>query len=645
MGRPLVLSNGNLHVGINNFGLVHDFYYPRVGLENHAAGQSLRHKVGIWADDDLSWLDGGDWEFQFAPMTDSLIGRTVAHNHRLGVSLEFDDFVASDDNVFFRNVHVINHKDAQREIRIFMHQAFAIGDSRSNTDTAQYLPDSNAILHYRGNRAFMVSGITAENFIFDQHSIGLFGIEGREGTYRDADDGELSNGNVEHGRVDSTLRFVLHVDPHGSSRLHYWIACGRSTREAINLHGHVVNYGLTEYEQRTHAWWHEWMSPARQIAETLPKNYQSAFLTSILIVKSHIDNGGAVVASTDSTMLNQSRDAYAYCWPRDAALALWPLIRIGYHQEARRFFEFCKDALHPSGYLSHKYMADGSLGPSWHPYAHGDMVAPPIQEDETAITLFVFAQLYFMQPDRKLLDDHFESLIKPMADFMAGYINEKTHLPLPSYELWEEKFIVSTYSVAVTQASLYAAAELADIVGASNDAVSWRTRAEDMQKAASERLVDPATGALVKGLIPSQDGYTQDTTIDVSSLAGAFIYGLFSVNSDVLTNTMKYIEERIGSKDSPGLPRYENDVYYRQAGTTEPNYWFITSLWRAQYWIEAGNIIGAQNVIDWVLTHTTDSGILSEQLSPHTAEPLSVSPLNWSHAELLSTLMDLRSKE
>lgn len=58
--------------------------------------------------------------------------------------------------------------------------------------TAQYLPDSDAVLHYRGKRAFIISGLY-DGKPFDQHSIGLFGIEGHEGTYRDADDGELSN--------------------------------------------------------------------------------------------------------------------------------------------------------------------------------------------------------------------------------------------------------------------------------------------------------------------------------------------------------------------------------------------------------------------------------------------------------------------
>src|ERR1700757_1082432 len=158
MARPIVLSNGELHVGLNEHGFVHDFYFPYVGLSNHAAGEGTRHKVGVWVDGQISWLDKGEWTFKFRYPQHALIGHTIAKNDRLNVVLEIDDCVDAHMSAYMRNIHVINHADQDREIRLFMHQAFAIDDSRSNTDTAQYLPDSEAILHYRGKRAFIVSG-------------------------------------------------------------------------------------------------------------------------------------------------------------------------------------------------------------------------------------------------------------------------------------------------------------------------------------------------------------------------------------------------------------------------------------------------------------------------------------------------------
>ena len=47
MSRPIVLSNGEMNVGLNDYGMVHDFFYPYVGFENHNIGADTRHKIGV----------------------------------------------------------------------------------------------------------------------------------------------------------------------------------------------------------------------------------------------------------------------------------------------------------------------------------------------------------------------------------------------------------------------------------------------------------------------------------------------------------------------------------------------------------------------------------------------------------------------
>ena len=117
---------------------------------------------------------------------------------------------------------------------------------------------------------------------------------------------------------------------------------------------------------------------------------------------------------------------------------------MGYTEEPRKFFEFCLRGLHPAGYLNHKYMADGGLGSSWHSYVHDHgVVAPPIQEDETALVLFVFVQFYQLHPDPKLLHDFYSDMVVPMANFLSKYIDPRTGLPAQSYDLWEEKYQIS----------------------------------------------------------------------------------------------------------------------------------------------------------------------------------------------------------
>lgn len=650
MARPIVLSNGELHVGLNGFGTVHDFYYPYVGFENHSAGSNTRHKVGVWIDGEISWIDNpknpaNEWTFKFRYPYNALIGHTIAKNERLGILLEFDDFVDSKVSAFFRNIHVVNLRNEPREVRLFLHQAFVIGDSRSNTDTAQYLPDSNAILHYRGRRAFVVSGKYRDEF-FDQYTVGLFGIEGKEGTYWDAVDGELGMNNVEHGRVDSTIRFKINIAANSSERVHYWIAAGMSTREAIRIHRQICEDDAMGNMRRTADWWHEWLKPVHNLIDKVDPKHRICFAQSAMIIKSQIDKRGAVIASTDTSMLNYSRDAYSYCWPRDGAYALWPLIRMGYKEEAYRFFEFTKRCLHPDGYLMHKYRADGALGSSWHSYIHDGVITPPIQEDETALPLFIFAQYYHMNPDMRLIKEFYKDMIVPMANFLTEFVDSISGLPRATYDLWERIFSTTTYTTAVTYAALLAASDLASIANDQDNAVKWRSVANDIQEAAHKHLYNEKRKFFYRGINIVDGKIVKDEVIDMSSLYGAYTFGLFSADGDEIKSSIATVEDMFDVNNGAlGLPRYEDDDYRRASSGVTGNYWFITSLWLAQYYIDNDKTEKASEILDWAKSHALSTGVMSEQIDPVTHEIISPAPLTWTHAEYVATILDLIAKE
>lgn len=646
MARPIILSNGELHVGLNDFGMVHDFYYPYVGSENHTIGRDTRHRAGVWVDGAMHWLSDGDWEIHFSYPHAALIGHTVATHHASGVRLEFDDFVDSDMSAFMRNIHIINLREYEREIRFFAYQAFAIGDSRSNTDTVQYLPDSHAILHYRGRRSFVISAENDHGEPFDQYTVGLFGIEGREGSYRDADDGVLSGSNVEHGRVDSIIGFTLAVPAHDSRRVHYSISAGTSIRQALYVDKKIHDEGFIERMYATAQSWLAWLEPAYAAAEMLPREQRDQVIRSAMLLRAHIDQHGAVIASTDSAMLNYERDAYAYSWPRDAAYVMWPLIRLGFEDEPRKMFDFYRRVLHKDGYFAHKYRADGAIGSSWHPYLHtnGD-VAPPIQTDETALMLFVFVQFYHAHPSERLLREYYHDFVQPMANFLAEYIDHDTMLPRASYDLWEEKRLTTTYTVAVTYAALIAAAELADLMYDEESAVAWQSAAEDMQAHASAALFDTERGYLRKGYLLTDGELVHDSTLDLSSAFGAFMFGLFPTDSREISDTFAAVERVFQQATNIGLPRYENDNYRRIDARVQGNYWPVTSLWYAQYCLEQNDIDRAKEILDWVEQHSYESGIIAEQIFPDSGYSTSVAPLAWSHAEYIATILDVMQKQ
>lgn len=653
MARPIVLSNGKLHVGLNLYAQVHDFYFPYVGQENHAASKNLRHKVGVFVDGSISWTDNGNWQFTYAYHDGSLIGSIKAVNDSIGITLEFDDCVDAEHDVFMRNIHIINTRDNEREIKLFMHQVFFIGDAAGNGDTIQYLPESKSILTYRGQRSFVIGGNNAVGKPFDQHSVGLFGIEGHAGTYADAEDGMLANNSVEHGRVDSTIGFTQTVGPHSSGRVYYWVVAATNNRDAIDRHTEIQNNNMVINRiLTTSKWWHNWLSPARHFAQRLEPEFQKSFLQSVMLIKSHIDHHGSVIASTDTTMLHHSRDAYGYCWPRDGAFAIWPLVRIGYKDEPLKFFEFCRKALRTKGYLSHKYQPDGSLGASWHGYIHeGGVEAPPIQEDETAIVLFVFAQFYDVHKDNKLLRefllrDFYEAMIRPMADFLSSYIDDTTGLPRPSYDLWEERFNISTYTTATVYAALLSAATLAEAASDNESAVRWRACADDMQTNAQKHLYNAEKGVLYSGLKVKNNEIEKDQRIDSSAVFGAFMFGLYSFDSEEVRSSMSAMHQalKMPQPDILGIARYENDNYFLVSNDLPGNPWLITTLWLAQYYIETNSRDKGLELIRWTRDRMMNTGVLPEQINPYDGKYVSVAPLIWSQSEYVSTLLDLVSE-
>ena len=645
MSRPIVLANGEMHVGLNRYGQVHDFYFPYIGLENHAAASGLRHRIGVWVDGQFSWLDDDSWQFTYKYHDRALVSEVVARSDHLQLRLEFTDCVDSDQPAFVRNIHVINLSQDQREVRLYMHQVFVIANSRMS-DTAQYLPEDKAVMHYKGRRVFIVSGEHQDQTPFDDFSVGMFGIEGREGTFKDAEDGELQKNVVEHGRVDSVIGFNMTLKPLSSHRVFYWVAAGRSTREALAVHNRVKQDNVLHSIVSTAAHWREWLQPSEHILTKLPKEYGKLLQDSLMIIRAHIDKRGAVIASLDSTMLNYMKDSYSYSWPRDAVYVLWPLLRLGYTEEILNYLAFARRGQQEGGYLYHKYQADGALGSSWHPWLHPQNISgPSIQTDETAIVLYLAGQYYRMHGDSAFLTSQYTGFIEPMANFLT-YHTDKDGLPLPSYDLWEQKYLSTTYTAAITYASLLEAADMADAAHNADDGARWRAAAESM-KSAAHAYYNPDKKCFYKGFIDDQDKQRIfDDTIDVSSVFGAFMYGLFDIDSEEITNSLQTVRETLSNVTEPNaFIRYERDDYYRDGDESAPsNPWPVVSLWMAQIALEGGDTERAEATLKWVLEMTKNYSSIAEQVRPVNFEPASVEPLVWSHAELISTLLDMAQK-
>lgn len=646
MARSIVLGNGNIVVSLDAHAQVRDFYFPQVGWENHT-NVSFPHKIGIWLDGEIGWLDGPGWDFSINYAKGTMASDIKAENKSMEVELRFLDVVYNEKNIFIRKVAIRNLSKRNRSLKVFFNQQFQIyADSRGNT--AFYDPHRKAVVHYKGKRVFLVSGMS-EGRWFDDYSIGLVGIEGMEGTWKDAEDGVLSGNAVEHGSVDSTIGFSSELGGEDTRFVTYWVTAGKYLDIVHELHDYVLSKKPEHLLETTQDFWRAWAKKPEIDFIDLDERLIDLFSKSLLIIRTHVDNEGGIIASGDGEILQYGRDNYSYVWPRDASFVAMALDKTGYTEITRRFFEFSNEVLSKDGYYYHKYLPDRSLGSSWHPLVKDKKIIMPIQEDETALVLYALFKHYESAKDIEFIEGIYNSLIKKSADFLCGFRDKKIGLPLPSYDLWEQSFGIATFTVAATVAGLEAGAFFARLLGKEEDEKKYSVASKEIKELIFEYFYDKESGSFYK-LINIENGeIVRDKTVDMSSVFGIFKFGIVETSDERFKKAIKNVEETLLSKNElGGVVRYDGDGYCRAGKDSPSNPWFITTLWLAQYYISVAEKKSDMKKplawLNWTADRALHSGVLSEQISAVSGEQLSASPLAWSHAEYVLTVLEYLDK-
>ncbi len=642
MARAVTLGNGNMLVGLDYKGQVRDLYFPFVGESNHVSGASgsFVHRIGVYIDGTISWLDDEGWEVTVGSDAQTVVGSMHAVNTVLGITVTSSDVVHNEENIFLRSFTVGNEKEETREIKIFFSQQFRISESRRG-DTGFYDPRSGGIVHYKGHCTFLINAFYREKQ-FSDYNIGLFDIEGKEGTYHDAVDGILERNPIEHGSVDSVIGITCNLEEHAYAEIQYWICCGETIAQVHDLNQLVVNETPQALSVSTTKYWKAWIEKEDRDLSLLSAPLQTLFNRSLTTIRVHTDNRGGIIASSDTDMLHHGRDTYSYVWPRDASIIAHALDQTGYSDVAQRFYTFISERVERGGYLMHKYRTDGVLGSSWHPWMHNGVDQLPIQVDETALPIYMLWQHYEATHNLEFIESLYNPFIEKAADFLCEFVEAEFGLPKNSYDLWEEKYGMSTYSASSVYGALIAAAHFANMLGKDEPARTYSAVAQRMQSEILKHLYDTELGMFIKQIYASDVyDHVYDKTVDISSFFGPLYFGVIDCDDERITTAFRTVEERLRVRtESDGYIRYEGDNYYRQQET--PNPWVIATLWVAQYHIMKAKKIGdlqrAYELLEWTCEHATKSGVLAEQIHPNTGEHLSTSPLTWSHAEFVLTV-------
>jgi len=679
MPRDIPVGNGRLLITFDRQYQIRDIYYPHVGQENHAGAGPCR--FGIHTDvpgqhrSQVFWTQDDGWTIHQRYLRDTLTTSVSLDRPDAKISLYCNDVVDFHRPVYVRKVKIKNLASHERTVSLVHHQDFNMFGTKIG-DTAYYDPELRSIVHYRAKRYIMVTFFTSGEQRIDEYATGTSGFHGAEGTWRDAEDGKLGMNAIAQGAVDSTILHHVNVTGNGERTIYMAIIAGTSRDELLAMHKWLTKMTPQGVIDRTGAYWRLWVAGTNINFGNLPAKVVELFKRSLLVVRTQVDNDGAIIAANDSDIMQFSRDTYSYMWPRDGALVADSLDLAGFPDVARSFYSFCQRVITAEGFFYHKYNPDGSPASSWHPWVMKGHSALPIQEDETALVVWALWRHYFRYRDIEFIRPMWVDIVQKAADFMVRYRDPVTKLPLPSYDLWEERWGVHAFTVATVYGGLKAARNFAVCFGDREKAETYNKAAEEIKEAAAKYLFSEKLNRFVRRLVPKdiprppEDSHYEETVnlypdtdpdvtevYEVDEILDASIYAifkfhLFDADDPRVISTMREIEEKLWIKTRVGgVARYENDYYHRVSDNIKDipgNPWFICTLWLADYFItrakSTAELKMSLPIFEWTAGHALESGVLAEQVNPYTNEPMSVSPLTWSHATVVSTVIKYLEK-
>ena len=470
---------------------------------------------------------------------------------------------------------------------------------------------------------------------------------------------------IAQGAVDSTIAHHVKVPAEGEKTVYMVIIAGHSREELLELHKWMVKIGPQGVIDRTTSYWRLWVGGhEHQLRQPARRRSSTCSSASLLVVRTQIDNGGAIIAANDSDIMQFSRDTYSATCGRATARwsptrSTWPASPTspgGSTASARRSSPTTGTSTTSTTPTARPPRA-GTRGSS---RASGPC---PIQEDETALVVWALWRHYYRYRDIEYIRPLWVDLVQKAADFMVKYRDPRTGLPLPSYDLWEERWGVHAFTVATVYGGLKAARNFAVCFGdreQGRDLQQGRRGSEGRRgEVPVQREAEPLrrggwcprttprppdindyteTVTALDAPTPPSTTCSKSTRCSTQSLYAIFKFHLFEADDPRVVATMQQVEEKLWVKTSVGgVARYENDYYHRisnDIAAVPGNPWFICTLWLADYYITRAKTPAelklALPIFEWTASHALESGVLAEQVNPYTNEPISVSPLTWS---------------
>ena len=629
MGKPYinnaVIGNGSMLGCVSETGELIRLYWPEIDFPQHVE----KILVGFFdknTPNSTMWLSEGNHEVFQSYIEDTNILQTVVNINRLSIQVIQTDFCVPGQDILIRRYGIRNTGNSS--LHLCMGLASHIISHAFDMGNTLFDFGLDALVHYRHDSCWAI----ASDVEVKEFQIG-------NNPFRAIWEGKLNGIDSIGMSPDGALLWDFgNISPQEEKFITLYMVFANSMNLLKSLARKARNTKYEHFLNITTEYWTKYLRDCVNVRSGSDKA-DKIYRRSLLLFRLMTDiNTGAILASPEIDEYFTQCGRYAYCWGRDAAFITTALNEAGLYRDSERFYDWAVRVQDSEGFWHQRYHVNGNLAPSW-----------GIQIDETGSILFGMWKHFLYTKNVSFLEKVWPSVLKAAA-FLEKFIDSDTGLPLPSFDLWEERMGEHTYSTAAVIAGFYAAASIAGYLGISGEIKGrWLRIADKMKKSLEDNLTDKESGVFTRsvrtklnpwGNEPSPDtvvigvnskGYTRevsamDDRIDISLLGPSVPFDIYQPDHPLIRNTAEKIERTLYCEKAGGIYRYHDDKY---AGG---NPWVVSTLWLALYHIKAGNIGKAREYFHWSVKCATGLDFLPEQADKNDGKPCWVIPLTWSHA-------------